>query len=153
MLASIRINLGLLTVEQLIRSQLVSITSASLSHTPLRITLLLVMDKTYLLLILVLFLFHLLSLIFNLIMSLEYPQLLLTLLLFINFVMTTTIGAILMKILFPSRPWTQGKFSTRARVKVQFTPSILIMLLSFSHYIEFVIMFLGILISIRHFGI
>ena len=54
-------------------SQLVSITSASLSHTPLRITLLLIMDKTYLLLILVLFLFHLLSLIFNLIMSLRVP--------------------------------------------------------------------------------
>jgi len=73
MLPLIKINLGLLTVENLIMSQLVSISSASLSHTPLKIILLLVMDKTYLLLILVLFLFHLLSLIFNLIMSSEYP--------------------------------------------------------------------------------
>ena len=85
-------------------------------------------------------------------MLLEFLQLHQILLPFINFVMIIIVGATLMKTFFQFRPWPQGKFSTKARVKMVFTLSILNKLLNSLYLPRSTIMSLGILFSISHFG-
>ena len=67
--------------------------------------------------------------------------------------MTIIAGAILMKISFQSRPWTQGEFYTRAKVKMVFIPSILIKHLSFPCLLRPIIRFLSHMFSIKLCGI
>ena len=50
---------------------------------------------------------------------------------FIKSIMTITVGAILMKILFPSRLWPRGKYFTKAEVRMEFIQSTLTRLHSF----------------------
>ena len=85
-------------------------------------------------------------------MYLKSLQLHQILLLFINSIMIIIASTILMKIFFQFNPWPWGKFSTRARVKVVFTPSILDRLLNSLFHLRSAIMFLGFLFSLSLFG-
>ena len=71
----------------------------------------------------------------------------------IKSVIITIVGAILMKIFFPFRLWPRGKCFTRARVKVEFIPSILIKYHNFLCHQRSAIVLLGLLLSINLFGI
>ena len=85
-------------------------------------------------------------LLFNLEMYLGFPLLLLILLQFINFIMIITVGVTLMKTPCSFKPWPQGKLFTRARVKVECTPSILTRPLSFYFLINCAILFSSLLL-------
>ena len=81
---------------------------------------------------------------------LPFPQILL---LSIKSVMITNVGIILMKISFQFRLWPRGKYSTKARVKMEFIPSILTKLLNSLCLLQSVTMLLSPLFSIKHFSI
>ena len=81
---------------------------------------------------------------------LPFPQIMLLL---IKSVMITNVGVILMKISFQFRLWARGKYSTEARVKMKFIPSVFTKLLNSLCLLKFVTMLLSPLFSIKHFGI
>ena len=87
------------------------------------------------------------------IMFLEYLLLHQILHQFIKFVMIISVGVILMKTLFPFRLWPRGKSFTKARVKMEFTLSILKRLHNSLYHPKFVTVLLVFLFLIKLFGI
>lgn len=123
------------------------------SLTMVKITLLLAMAKICLLLIYVISLFPPLILPCILVVFLEFLLLHQILPLSIKSIIITIAGAILMKISFPFKLWPREKCFTRARVKVEFIPSILIKHHNFLCHLRSAIVLLGLLLLINLFGI